>query len=301
MDKDFTGKGGGGESTLRIPGRACIGRLRNTEQKEIYTGVVPLAGDHPTAKTSEVLPDKDSVLVQMGLAQASKKQKVTDSRQDFPAIYNKNRGSSVLAIAVAADTRRLEQAKLKLFKDFYAAGSWRTMTAQWKVVAAILSAAHFVVFVPVTVDAVYTVAASMKEGGFRSGAQYLGVLKIAHLEANHAISPALELAWRKSEDSLARGLGPANKAPEIKLSWLCFDVDLFLDLPVIGGPDSYVVAFCWVLREIEVAALLAHPQDISLKDNGDVELTLQVTKCDTEAQSVTRSLACSCWLHLAAA
>ena len=71
--------------------------------------------------------------------------------------------------------------------------------------------------------------------------------------------------------------------------------ELFLDLPVIGGPDCYVVAFSWLLREIEVAALMATPQEIILEKNGDVCLVFPVSKADKKGCSVRRTLACICW------
>ena len=106
---------------------------------------------------------------------------------------------------------------------------------------------------------VIKVAASLKEAGFRSGAQYLGIMRMAQAEANITITPAVELVLKKSEDSLARGLGPACKAPEIRLHDLLFDKGLYEELPVIGGPDCYIVAFSWLLRKIELSAIMAHP------------------------------------------
>ena len=97
----------------------------------------------------------------------------------------------------------------------------------------------------------HPVPASLKEAGFRSGAQYLGIMRMAQAESNVTIPPAVELILKKSEDSLARGLGPACKAPEIRLHDFLFDNVLYEELPVIGGPGCYIVARSWLLREID--------------------------------------------------
>ena len=218
-----------------------------------------------------------------------------DSRQDFPVLYNKKRGSAGVAVAVAANPARLQEAVNELIKDFYAPGTWRTLKAHWRTVSSILAAAGHSSVTPLTVQKVVEVAAALKKADFRSGGQYLGVMKTIHIEQAHPFTAELELIMRKAEDSLARGLGPADKAPELRLSWLSLDTELFHDLPVVGGPDCYVVAFSWLLREIEVAALMATTQEIIIEENGDVCLVFPVSKADKKGCSVRRTLACICW------
>ena len=56
----------------------------------------------------------------------------------------------------------------------------------------------------------------------------------------------------------------------MKSSAVNLDDDLYFSLPALGGPDSYIVACRWALREIGVAAINADPSEIEMLEIGDV-------------------------------
>ena len=51
-----------------------------------------------------------------------------------------------------------------------------------------------------------------------SAPAYIAELRLRHVELDFAISPALDRTFKKVNDAITRGLGPAKKAPEVKLS-----------------------------------------------------------------------------------
>ena len=48
----------------------------------------------------------------------------------------------------------------------------------------------------------------------------------------------------------------------------------------------------FVVTKIELSAINAHPKEIKIKQSGDVDLVLPVSKCDQGGNSVSLSLAC---------
>ena len=91
-----------------------------------------MADTSPCNQSAAEALTSHSIMETMGAKKDVIKFNAKDTRQDFPVVYNKKRGSSTLAIAIAADPGRLAHAKGKLSKGFYASGSWRTMTTHWK-------------------------------------------------------------------------------------------------------------------------------------------------------------------------
>ena len=259
------------ESTIQISGKALALLTTHSFLQNQEVSIVPLASSAYTVEpqcshTSVSVAHVSSKFRSPASSDTPMPCKPCDSRRDFPPQYHKKRGSGATAIDIAGDPDQLQEAIQKLIKDFYAEGTWRTMAAHWKTVTTILKAAGFTSMTPLTTNMVITVAASLKEAGFRSGAQYLGIMRMAQAESNVTIPPAVELILKKSEDSLARGLGPACKAPEIRLHDLLFDNDLYEELPVIGGPGCYIVALSRLLREIDSPQSM-HTQQSSRSDN----------------------------------
>eukprot|EP00971_Amphidinium_carterae_P167560 3319978-Amphidinium_carterae.1 len=79
--------------------------------------------------------------------------------------------------------------------------------------------------------------------------------------------------------SLERGLGPVHRAPELPLNGL------------ISGA-SYIVAFRWLLREIEVAALM--PEDVTFSEpDATATLKIRVSKNDQRAAGTQRTWKCT--------
>eukprot|EP00972_Heterocapsa_arctica_P091721 13525826-Heterocapsa_arctica.AAC.1 len=69
-----------------------------------------------------------------------------------------------------------------------------------------------------------------------------------------AIGPALARYFQKLERGLSRGLGPAEKAPE--MTWSDVQVDVSPpDIEIVGALRAWAMATAWLLREIELAGL----------------------------------------------
>ena len=83
----------------------------------------------------------------------------------------------------------------------------------------------------------------------------MGEFRLAHIEADEALTPALGRMLAKCRRSVSRGLGPPKKAAELQPAIILVDVE--------GDPRdprglrhpvaAYVVAEGWMLREIEEA------------------------------------------------
>ena len=117
-----------------------------------------------------------------------------------------------------------------------------------------------------------------------------------HIELDFAISPALDRTFKKVNDAITRGLGPAKKAPEVKLSAIQYTVDS----SVVGAADAYVVSLHWLLRADETENLLLGKTSLVLHgsrtDPGDVTLWVPTSKTDPRGNGASRRLTCICKL-----
>ena len=77
-------------------------------------------------------------------------------------------------------------------------------------------------------ELVEEVAATLKEADYRGAEQYLGEFRLAHIEADEPLTPALGRMFAKCRRSVSRGLGPPKKAAEVQLATTLVDVE--------GGP-----------------------------------------------------------------
>eukprot|EP00439_Symbiodinium_sp_Y106_P074138 s629_g14.t1 len=70
---------------------------------------------------------------------------------------------------------------------------------------------------PLRTELVLKVAATLRKAGFASADQYLGSLKLIHLELDYELRPALKSAYDQCKRDLARDQGPPERAPEVQL------------------------------------------------------------------------------------
>ena len=139
-------------------------------------------------------------------------------RQDFPRLPPAVpvRGSLHEAIAIVSDPSRLRVAVDALTLDFYANSSRDAVTKKRAAVCRLAeraalsvpgSSAPFPLHVPV----VHAVAAALKLAGFRSAEQYMGELRLEHIERGAPVSEQLARAFDQCKRSLRRGVGPKTK------------------------------------------------------------------------------------------
>ena len=70
---------------------------------------------------------------------------------------------------------------------------------------------------PPTPGKISIVAAVFKRGGYRSYPNYVSTAKRRHIEAGHAWTIDLQLAFKDALRSVARGQGPPRQAAEISV------------------------------------------------------------------------------------
>ena len=242
------------------------------------------------------LAQSDSLVSTNETSKASCLPVMGGSRRDFTEIKPRTRGSMEEALRVASDPLLLNKAKTTLQQGFYATRSWDTLLSHQRGIMEIADAAGITLTTPLSEDAAITVAASLQAAGYRSGSAFMGALRVMQLEAKDTITPCMTRLYKKIDDSLQRGLGPPDKAPELLVSLLVTDDGFkYFEGPVLGGPDCYVVAHSYLLREIELSAVIAIKEHIIIKTNGDVGLCLPISKSDPTGKTVTRFLSCICY------
>ena len=137
---------------------------------------------------------------------------------------------------------------------------------------------------------------ALDNAGYRSAPAYIAELRLRHVELDFAVSPALDRTFKKVNDAMTRGLGPAKKAPEVKLSAIQHTVDT----SVVGAADAYVVSLHWLLRAHETENLLLGMASLVLHgsetDPGDVTLQVPTSKTDPRGNGASRRLTCICKL-----
>ena len=149
---------------------------------------------------------------------------------------------------------------------------------------------------PLCRETLLTVAGALDKAGYRSAPAYIAELRLRHIELDFAISPALDRTFKKVNDAITRGLGPAKKAPEVKLSAIQYTVAS----SVVGAADAYVVSLHWLFRADETENLLLSKTSLVLHDSrtdpGDVTLRVPTSKTDPRGNCASRRLACICKL-----
>ena len=144
----------------------------------------------------------------------------------------RTRGCAATARRVARDPVARKAAQIKVRSKFYAKKrrsgevfkSWHSQKSlqRWGGCEPI----H-----PLCKETLLTEAGALDKAGYRSAPAYIAELRLRHIEPDFAISQALDRTFKKVNDAITRGLGPAKKAPEVKLSAIQYTVDS----SVVGG------------------------------------------------------------------
>ena len=192
--------------------------------------------------------------------------------------------------AEEADTARAE-----LRKAYYAETSQGPQHSRRRTVSLLLKCRESRVCL--TTESLETLAAQLKESGYRSGFKYLLEAKKMHISAGHDWCPQLQQMLRDCRRGIEQGIGAAKKAAELRLHEISHlpDERWEGDEEALKGPARakrcWLVAVFWVLREIEVANIRI--RDIDLEDKR-VTISLPMSKTDQRALGFQRTLHCYC-------
>ena len=197
------------------------------------------------------------------------------------------------AMQVTRDPRSLERARKDLCKSFSSSSSRRAKEVKRQEVLTLATAvAEGRRPLPLSVDTVEKVAAAMKAAGFKSGPQYLGELRLAHVEAGYELGAWLIRAFRLCQKALERDRGPTRRAPEIRPEQLSRSCLPRQNKRCLVAPElAYLWAMTWMLREIEVRQVLWRHIRVQ-EENKLVTLSIQKSKMDQSGAGVRRTLTC---------
>ena len=148
---------------------------------------------------------------------------------------------------------------------------------------------------PLTPQRVVEFGAALKGADYKSGEQYLGALRLAHMERDHPVTPALKRAFDLTRRALIRDKGKANRAPEFQIEEFGDDVNEhdLVDDALAFPALTYSLAVAFMLRRCELEKL--RWEDVHLApDSTQVTLHIKESKNDQQGQGVKRTLGCTC-------
>ena len=125
------------------------------------------------------------------------------------------RGSAPRAMEVAASEALMAEARINLSELVYAKSTASSKESKGKLYVQIAEARNLQPF-PVTEGVMMEVAAVLRAADFSSGIQYLAEAKQMHIRAGGEWTESLEVCYQDADRALARALGPAKKAEEIR-------------------------------------------------------------------------------------
>ena len=156
---------------------------------------------------------------------------------------------------------------------------------------------------PLMVAGLQAAAACLKRGRYKSAAGYLGELKRGHLKAGAAWSDGLALEMRDCVRSMLRGMGPPDRAPEVRASLAAAASGAWRagSGKSRRGPArpkrAWATAVGWGLREVELAGLSLHRSSVQVweeKGRRKARLFLPLTKMDQGGKGSPRTWSCVC-------
>ncbi|OLP99308.1 hypothetical protein AK812_SmicGene18150 [Symbiodinium microadriaticum] len=183
-------------------------------------------------------------------------------RGDLPVVHPYARGS-MQRISLEGQAGSFESVDDAFLEDRYARTSRAPIESRWKTWQR-LCAARSLDPLPLTQEKIFKVGALLKEGKYRSSAQYFSVAKQRHREAEYAWTDALDLAVQQAVRSISRGLGPARPKRDLFVDRAPSDLDdqlraayTRLQVPAehqFAEPCAVLAMALWfLLRGIEVA------------------------------------------------
>ena len=187
----------------------------------------------------------------------------TPATTHYEATGVRTRGCAATARRVARDPVARKAAQIKVRSKFYAKNVEAAKFSKLALAEELATLGGCEPIYPFCKETLLTLA-------YRSAPAYIAELRLRHIELDFAISPALDRTFKKVNDATTRGLGPAKRAPEVKLSAIQYTVAS----SVVGAADAYVVSLHWLLRADETENLLLSETSLVLHgsrtDPGDV-------------------------------
>ena len=217
---------------------------------------------------------------------------VSEALQEPIIVHKQGAMNKAIEIARSGD---LQKAVDKLKKNFFAASSVKSRSCKRKDITTLcLSITQGRAFVPLTSKLVQEVAASLKEAGFKSGAQYLVELKLLHIEAGFDLGDHLKRTFDLCRKALEREKGPTKRAAEVNL--MNMDPSVMNVFKVKRSwPQrpglAFVWAAIWMLREIELRNMLTSHVRLD-QEQKSVSTWLPISKTDQTAGGIRRTLGC---------
>ena len=244
----------------------------------------------PSEKTTE---PREETTVTMGAGDVNK----VIGRKDRPVTYRlrgRNRATQQQLLQ-ALTKQKITKAAKAIEDDYYANSSKKVKATKQNTVSKILEKAESPL--PLTPSSMKALTGVLKAAGYRSGHMYLVEAKMMHVEAGHPWPPLLDRHFKLCMTASKRGLGPAKKAEEVPEKVWAENSSLLSDddtnTKVHHSRWLFAFSVHWMLRELEVATIATG--DLSLDTKARlVTLRIPVSKTDTEAASVARTLQCLC-------
>ena len=137
------------------------------------------------------------------------------------------------------------------------------------------------------------VAAALKKAKLKSAAALLNDLKLWHVEEGHEIQEWMGRLFSLAKKSVTRGLGPAKRANEVKLTSI--GAMAWLESKAMGKVKAPMLAFAWasvwMLRCAELVKVKKKHITVSQEEK-TISLTIPVSKMDQKGMGVRRTLMC---------
>ena len=217
-------------------------------------------------------------------------------RWDFPEVHPYSRGS-----LPDLGTPELRGAHLRSFQyATYARSTRPSRDSLWKTLTFITNAWGLGDPLPLTVEKVLAIGATLLAGKYRSFKNYFSRVHTEAERSNSIPHPvAVSRAIKDAQRACSGGMGGPRKREGLPLERLP-------SLPpdpapwVPGGPvwprDTLLLGAWWLLRELELAFAQAQHLTFSCGAGGLVDVTwlLPASKTDPRAIGVTRTHGCSC-------
>ena len=151
-------------------------------------------------------------------------------------------------------------------------------------------------YVPLNVNLLKALASVLQEAGYQAGDGYLLEAKLWHVEEGHPWNDQLDRVFKQCKRALCRGQGPRKKAMEVTKEMREATNRAFLvksDRATRFTRELFRFAMVWMLRELELANI--DTEDLKFEDKERrVSLLIRVSKTDSEASGVVRTLQCLC-------
>ena len=225
----------------------------------------------------------------------------TTSRADHPVIEHTARGSRALMFTAIATKEGREQALDEVNTLRETANSKRTSESLWHTWCEVMQSWDRPPM-PLDVEKVGFMAASLRAGRYRSAEPYFNRARIEHIRRfDKSPGPAVLDAIRQYARAVERGTGPSRLKDALQLQ----EIEDYIELPTatelytgdmqeaLWPAGLVVLGSWWMTRSIEATA--ARVRHVTVNEaKTTVAWCLPASKTDTKALSATRTHRCHC-------